>query len=121
MNQPEIDSYLRCEKFKERLAQADRIAHGLGGDRWAARIGWVLVTEGSLVAKRFAQRRSKYKESRAWACYCRLVDAGVAADGQQGFYDDPDDPAWANPMKWLLGILSIAAGEGIPEGFPRKR
>lgn len=113
------DSYLKCEAFRERLSQADRLAQGLDLPKWPTRIAWVTICEGPLVARRFAQRRCNYRESPAWRAYTALLAAGIIDEARDG-YIYTDAPEWDGETgiwRWVVAFIRVAAGEVVPDSF----
>lgn len=116
------DSFLRSDEFKVRLTEADTHAKAHDLDKWGTRIVWVGLVYGPLGAKRFAQRRSHYTTSRAWRCYCNLVDAGLFSEEPEGIvYDEtPKYETDEGVMLWFDTLCRIAEGGiPIPNDLPR--
>lgn len=117
---PRPDNLLKTPEFKTNLLQADNHAASNDLPLWPTRIVWVGLIHNVSVAKRFAQRRSNYKDSKAWACYTRLVDTGVFSEEPEGLvYTEGVEPWESDPMLWLDTLIRIADGAEPPEHLPR--
>lgn len=115
------DKTLTSTEFRERLAQADEYSRANNLDLWAARIVWIGLIYNALGAKRFAERRSDYQGSQAWACYTRLVEAGVFIENspREGIAGAQGVEPWeSDPLRWFDDLCRIAAGEPVPANFP---
>lgn len=112
------DSYLTSDAFKTKLDQADRLATSFGLPKWPARIAWVTIADGPLTARRFAQRRPRYEESRAWLAYCNLLKSGILNEEQDGYYCN-DTGEWSddNIWDWVVAFIYVAAEYPVPESF----
>lgn len=141
----QIDDYLKTREFAEFIDQADEFAVSNNLDLWATRVAWVGLTQSVRVARRYAQRRTDYRNSPAWIAYERLVNLSIFLEepevaeylrahephltedevrelaAQHGVYYDPA-PEWENgdgPLFWFRTLVRIAAGAYPPESFPR--
>lgn len=115
------DKDLATNAFKEFIAQADRYAAKNNLDMWAARVVWIGLVFNTLGVKRFAERRSDYRSSKAWACYTRLVETGIFIenDPQEGISWNAGTGPWEeDPLRWFDDLTRVAAGGPVPEGLP---
>lgn len=115
------DKDLTSKVFRTRLSEADDYAAKKGLDVWATRVVWIGLLFNALGAKRFAERRSNYRESKAWACYSRLVEVGVFVENepQEGIsWTSGTEPWESDSLRWFDDLVRIAAGGLVPKGFP---
>jgi hypothetical protein len=118
------DKDLTSKTFRTHIAAVDAYAEAVGLDVWAARVAWIGLVYNTLGAKRFAERRSNYQTSRAWACYTRLVETGVFVEHEprEGITWDPGCEPWeSDPLRWFNDVAKIAAGGAVPKEFPVNR
>lgn len=103
MTKHHIDAFLKTEGFQKRLPEADRYAAANNLDKWSTRILWICLSEGVAVGRRFAMRRSGYRNSMAWDRYNRLLKGKRVSENPPGFLYDPDaNPEWEeNPLMWF--------------------
>jgi len=131
ISQTAVDEALKSPAFRARLAEADRLssayrdllsAEDIGDIKefyWATRIAWVTLTEGPQIAKRFAARRSNFRESPAWTAYSNLLSEGIISEEQNGIYYTAAEPWESRVFFWVFGLILAAKGT-ILEGFPRQ-
>ena len=115
------DGALTSPEFKIRLRVADEYAWANDLDQWAVRVFWVALTCSPLAARRYAQRRSNHQESRAWACYTRLIERGILCEDPEGvfYWETKEFPEEAEKtLKWFDAIVKVAAGGKVPKGLP---
>ena len=107
------DEFLRSAEFRVRLHEADEYAGRAGLDVWPVRIVWVGLVFGTLGARRFSQRRGNYRSSRAWSCYCNLVESGIFSESPEGliYVEEPRYETNEGVMEWFDLVCRIANGE----------
>lgn len=118
------DNVLTSNEFRARLAEADAYAAKHNLDIWATRVAWIGLVYNTLGAKRFAERRSNYRESKAWACYTRLVETGVFVEHEPGegiTWEHGIEPWESDSLRWFTDVVRIAMGGAVPQGFPVNR
>lgn len=103
-----IDSFLKTDAFRNRLPEADEYAAANNLDKWSTRILWICLSEGVDVGRRFAMRRSDYRNSVAWNRYSRLLKDKWISESPPGFPYDPEaNPEWEeNPLVWFNHIAN---------------
>ena len=122
MNQTAIDQFLKTEEFKTFIAHVDRWGAEHSRNSWGNRMAWVALASGIKVAKRYAQRRTLYQESPAWAAYNHLLDFGIFSEDPEGLVYEPEHDKWGddlNPHAWMEVIVDAADGQEPPADFPR--
>ena len=114
------DEMLKTAEFKAHLTQADEYAKANDLPLWPTRIVWVGLIHNISVAKRFAQRRSNYKTSKAWSCFTRLIELGIFSEEPEGIvWEEGSEPWTSDPMLWLDTLIQCADGADPPDLLPR--